>query len=267
MPYCPKCDMEFIDGITVCTDCGGPLAESKEAADAMKKLQQEEEAAQKMAEYQKILAEYQALEDAARKGPEGNILPEDLDEAGEMSAGAAVDISREAVITARSGRAPARPQVYIKKSQKYEDLKSSASAFLLVGGILTAAAILCWSNVLKLPMNQASRIISQSVITVMGLACLGVAFTSSRSARAMKGEIAQEETATRQLVNWFAENYSKDQLDARILQESGDLAFEELSLKRFDLIQDILVTSHDLPDQSYVDLLAEEIYGKVYEEV
>ena len=82
MPYCPKSDKEFIDGITVCTDCGGPLAESKEAADAMKKLQQEEEAAQKMAEYQKILAEYQALEDAARKGPEGNILSEDLDEAG-----------------------------------------------------------------------------------------------------------------------------------------------------------------------------------------
>ena len=25
MPYCPKCDMEFVDGMTVCTDCGGPL--------------------------------------------------------------------------------------------------------------------------------------------------------------------------------------------------------------------------------------------------
>ena len=40
--YCPKCDMEFVDGITVCTDCGGPLAESEEAARAMKENEQRE---------------------------------------------------------------------------------------------------------------------------------------------------------------------------------------------------------------------------------
>ena len=33
MPYCPKCDMEFVEGIEKCSDCGGPLFESKEAAD------------------------------------------------------------------------------------------------------------------------------------------------------------------------------------------------------------------------------------------
>ena len=43
MPYCPKCDMEFIDGITICSDCGGPLAESKEVCDALKKKTKEEE--------------------------------------------------------------------------------------------------------------------------------------------------------------------------------------------------------------------------------
>ena len=32
MPYCPKCDMEFVEGIKVCSDCGGPLVESKEVA-------------------------------------------------------------------------------------------------------------------------------------------------------------------------------------------------------------------------------------------
>ena len=32
MPYCPKCDMEFVDGITICSDCKGPLVASKEYA-------------------------------------------------------------------------------------------------------------------------------------------------------------------------------------------------------------------------------------------
>ena len=30
MPYCPKCDMEFMEGVTACTDCGGPLLDSRE---------------------------------------------------------------------------------------------------------------------------------------------------------------------------------------------------------------------------------------------
>ena len=46
MPYCPKCDMEFVDGITTCSDCGGPLVASKEEADRLKReeqLKQQEE--------------------------------------------------------------------------------------------------------------------------------------------------------------------------------------------------------------------------------
>ena len=40
MPYCPKCDMEFIKGVTVCSDCGGPLFESKEEALAVQNTSQ-----------------------------------------------------------------------------------------------------------------------------------------------------------------------------------------------------------------------------------
>ena len=32
MPYCPRCDMEFVEGVTVCSDCGGPLLASEEEA-------------------------------------------------------------------------------------------------------------------------------------------------------------------------------------------------------------------------------------------
>ena len=48
MPYCPKCDMEFVDGITTCSDCGGDLVESQEAYEAEmreKKKQQQIDAA------------------------------------------------------------------------------------------------------------------------------------------------------------------------------------------------------------------------------
>ena len=64
MPYCPKCDMEFIEGVTTCTDCGGPLFESKEAAEQMKDqyLKMREEQMKKQYE-QMMAAQQQAAEE------------------------------------------------------------------------------------------------------------------------------------------------------------------------------------------------------------
>ena len=69
MPYCPKCDMEFIEGITICSDCGGPLVESKEIADAMKKKEQEETLTRLQAEYQ---AQLKMAEEIAADGMAGS---------------------------------------------------------------------------------------------------------------------------------------------------------------------------------------------------
>jgi hypothetical protein len=157
-------------------------------------------------------------------------------------------------------------QVYVRKSQKYEDFQSSASAFYMVGGVVLAGSVLGWSGILPLPMAGFSRYLSLGVMTGIGVACIAAAISSSRTARQLRGQIAEEEQATEQLIGWFTENYTGEQLDAQIHAESGELAPEELSLKRFSLIQDILVTNHDIVDQGYVDLLAEEIYGRMYED-
>ena len=48
--------------------------------------------------------------------------------------------------------------------------------------------------------------------------------------------------------------------------EDPDLSGEELSLKRFELIQDFLITGRDIPDQSYADSLCETLYAKLYDQ-
>ena len=60
MPYCPKCDMEFVEGVTVCTDCGGPLVESREAAQAQK-------AAEKEKLEQEMHLRYEEMQKAAKE--------------------------------------------------------------------------------------------------------------------------------------------------------------------------------------------------------
>lgn len=245
MPYCPKCDMEFIDGITTCSDCGGPLVESREAAEALKKEEEAKALAARQAEYGESESEADGGQDPAELFESAS----DANPASQME---------------QAGRSYAKNHVYVKKSQQYDDLKSSASAFLIVGGILLVFSVLCWTNIVRLPMAGISRIISQGVMTIMGIASLAVAVTSSKSAKVVESQVDQEENTTRQLIQWFADNYSADALDSQIRTESGELVPEELSLKRFELIQDILVTNHDITDQAYVDLISEDIYEKVY---
>lgn len=231
MPYCPKCDMEFIKGVTVCSDCGGSLFESKEEALAMQKA-------------------------ALAKEPDA-LMQEDMDseasgeESGEMP----------------KAEKPVRPPAaYVKKSQKYEDRKSSASAFLLVGGAITVFAVLCWAGIFDMPMAGFSKYLIQGTLTVMGIGCLIIAFLTFRSAKGMASEIEEEEKQTEELISWFLSAYRREDIDGRLDADFSDLGEDERNLKRFELISDLLITSKDLPDQAYVDALCEEIYSKLFDE-
>ena len=206
--YCPKCDMEFIDGITVCTDCGGPLVESEEAARAMKENEQRE-----------LLLKQQEYLDRLNRQLK--------------------DMQDEGAGTAPEASIPRPVRVYETKAQKYDDLKSSASAFLVVGGLLLAASAACWAGIIRLPM--------------------------ARSAKKLQPEIDRETRKTRELVTWFADNWDASSID-REIDDNEFLSEEEMSLRRFQIIQDFLITGKDLPDPAYVDALCEEIYSKLFEE-
>lgn len=231
MPYCPKCDMEFVDGVTECTDCHGPLVESKEVADAMKKAEQERRD-------EEMRLRYEALMEQTKEEATG--------------------------CSERTSCRTAPAKAYVNKEQRYEDMNSSASAFFLVGGILAAAAVLTFTGMIPLPMTGFSRYSFQGLLALMAVGSLVIAFSSKKSARVLKHEAVDEEKETEEILQWFTKTYSGKDLDDQIHMEEPELSDEELSLKRFELIQDYLVTGRDLPDQSYVDALCDMIYSRLY---
>ena len=227
MPYCPKCDMEFVEGITVCTDCGGPLVESKEAALAL-------QAAEKEKREQEMRLRYEEMQKAAEK-LETEKQPE---------------------------RQPAG--TYVKKEQRYEDMNSSASAFFLVGGVLAVIAAVSLLGYLPLPLYGVSRILFHVLLILMAAGSIAVAVSSKKSPARLKVQAADEEKETEDILQWFLKTYSARGLDDQLLMENPELSGEELELKRFELIQDYLVTGRDLPDQSYADALCDMIYERLY---
>lgn len=231
--YCPKCDMEFVDGITVCTDCGGPLVESEAAAKAMREKEQQELLLKQQEYLNKLNQQFEEMQDDAANPDQEAAIPRPV-------------------------------KVYETKAEKYDDLKSSASAFLTVGGLLLAAGILCWTGIINLPMAGPSKLIFQGALTVMGVFSMAVYFNTARSAKKLRPEIDKEKQQTEELVAWFLDKWKASDIDMEI-EERESLSEEEMSLKRFQIIQDYLITGRDLPDPSYVDALCEEIYGRLFE--
>lgn len=236
MPYCPKCDMEFIDGIITCSDCGGELVNREVyEAEALARKKQQSEA-------------------AYGRGSE----------MGEPDDTVIRDESGEGLQEQKSQRRPA-PGVYVSSRQRYEDLRSSSAAFLLVGGAAALFSALCWAGIIKLPMAELSRLFFQTVSTLIGVACLVVSVRTRSSTAAVLRQAEEEEQRTKEVIDRFLASRTGAQLDGELTKEDPELSGEELQLKRFELIQDYLVTGHDLPDQAYVDALAEELYQKLYD--
>lgn len=237
MPYCPKCDMEFVEGITVCTDCGGPLAESKEAALAQKEAEVRREEEKRLA----LLAEAEAGE--AGEGESG--------EGGENAAE-----KKDAL----------RRTPYKNKSDRCAELNSSAAAFFFVGALLALGVVLIAAGFLKLPMGYIQRMIFCTVLLLMAVGCIAVGISSRRSAGLLRAEAADEEQATAEIISWFLKTYDGAAMDQQLFSEDPELSGEELVLKRFELIQDYLVTGRDLPDQAYVDALCDTLYTRLYDD-
>lgn len=235
MKYCPDCDMEFYDEVEVCTDCGKPLIDKDEYLKA--KAEQEAEEQRRMEQERAKMEELAALE-------------------------------KDTVDSARTAERPPRPAsgVYVTRSEKYDDLNSSASAFRVVGAILAVLAVLSWGSALHLPISIPSNPVFRILVTAMAIGAIVISVRTSADAKTVKGQISEEEQTTESLISWFLETYTPEQVDEAVRRENGnDLMEEEFALKRINFIQDTFITTFDLADQGYVDALAEEVYAKLYE--
>lgn len=337
MPYCPKCDMEFIEGITICSDCKGPLVASKELALQQKKEEEQNRRETLIQTFRKNhpelppefqfpeeipfqdeddIARFLALISSYRRpnvqrkpstwkasddlmssidqqlSAESNMNPSSLDsdttlltsdfdennpnttlKSSDKRSSAIENFDIESPNRKNSARngstieAKTRARTgtpYVKQSERYNDLKSSANAFLGVGAVLLVVSVLGWIGALPMPMSGFSRYLFLGVLTIMGAFSLIIAVSTQKSAKMAKEAIVSEEQNTKDIINWFLTNWTSEMLDQQIMQESGELSAEERSLKRFELIQDYLVTGKDIPDASYVDELTEEIYNTMF---
>lgn len=177
------------------------------------------------------------------------------------------DNSAAAEDHAKSTDLKAHSGVYISSKDKYEDLSSSGSSLLIIGLALAVILAIDLSRIVKLPMGNSSRVLTDSVLGIIAFACFMGSHSTFKKANQVKAMIAAEQRQRRQIVNWCATTYSAAQIDKMIDAAESSLpdSMEILCLKRMDMIKSYLIREYHIDDEPYLEDLCEEIFQKIFE--
>lgn len=151
---------------------------------------------------------------------------------------------------------------YVKLSDKYSDILSSASTMLFVGAIGVIFMILVLADVIRLPLNAETSWLFYSVMGGIFIIFIVAGVVSFMHAKQVKIDADAEDELISEILAWADANLSANDLDEDLDTNQPD---ELLYFNRADKIKDALMHEFENADEPLIIELTEQIYQKFYE--
>jgi Zn-finger nucleic acid-binding protein len=228
MSRCPNCNSELSKVTDVCPECGQAFKDT-DLCDMNKDTSYSEESSYIDEDVDQTI---ESDEELSQMGGYSEI---------EMKKAAEAFINQPSAI-------------YVKKSDKYEDLKSTAATFLLFGicGLIFVAL-----NLFGI-ISFLEGALPLIVMTLVFVIFIIIGITSYSSSKVIKGQISKEEDVTVQIKDWLTTNITNQVLDSI----NNDTEADEVNFfHKIEYMKEKLKEKFPSVSDSYLEQLIEEFYN------
>ncbi len=280
--YCPKCQNEYREGITICPECNVELVAELEEDEELVPVASvaEESLKEKISKY--LTHENIKNEWSEETDDEGNpvhvvSVPYSNAKETKKMISAIVKVETEKKMKDILENMPeeelikeqekekeelqklANTKTFTKASERSSDYSSSGSLFIGFGALLLIFAGVNKAGI----MTLFSATFSLVVIAGMGLLFFVYGIYSIRKGKSLEGEAATETENENKIKEYMKENITKEELDAL---NDDDTTPELLYLKQSDYVKEKILKAFPETNEDYADILTDEFMNEMYNE-
>lgn len=154
-------------------------------------------------------------------------------------------------------------KAYVEMRTKYEDMKSTACSFLLVGAAGILFLVLVAAGFIPLQFAAYMKGIMGIVMGGMFLIFLIIGIRSFLQLSSLKAKVLKEDQETDAAKSWFFENYSAKAIDLSA-DASPDEEVQQKYFKRSRFIKQELRQQFQSYEEAFLDHLTEQFYEELF---
>ncbi len=276
--WCPNCQNEYREGITICPECNIALLEELNPKETVEYTPiasvKDEELKNKICNYLdhvNIDNKWEEViipaEDEDGEPTEGYMIsvPFDMGKEALQVVSTIVKVEAEAKMSDILSENEALEEVkklntqkgFIKASERKENYFSSGLLLLGLGIIITAFDILNFVGVILI----FDSVFSYIMLGVIGIVGILLGISSILKSKKLTGEIQSEEDKENEIKNFIRNAVTKEMLEEL---NDGETTEELLYLKQTDLVKETLLKQYPDLNDEYADILTDDYMNEIY---